>query len=75
MYHFYIFAMPNDVLRLSNMRFFAYHGLFPEENALGQNYEVDLELCGDFGRACHDDKDNYRTHSNLCGFVRDARFV
>ncbi|MBT4976836.1 MAG: dihydroneopterin aldolase [Gemmatimonadetes bacterium] len=47
--------MPNDVLRLRNMRFFAYHGLFPEENALGQHYEVDLELCGDFGRACHDD--------------------
>ena len=53
--HFYIPAMPNDVLRLRNMRFFAYHGLFPEENALGQHYEVDLELCGDFGRACHDD--------------------
>ena len=47
--------MPNDALRLRNMRFFAYHGLFPEENALGQHYEVDLELCGDFSRAGHDD--------------------
>lgn len=47
--------MPNDILRLCNMRFFAYHGLYPEENALGQNYEVDLELCGDFGQAGRED--------------------
>ena len=54
-YHFYIFFMPNDILRLRNMRFFAYHGFFPEENALGQHYEIDLELCGDFARAGRDD--------------------
>jgi dihydroneopterin aldolase len=53
--HFYIPAMPNDVLRLRNMRFFAYHGLFPAENELGQHYEVDLELHGDFHPAGRDD--------------------
>ena len=43
--------MPKDALRLRNMRFFAYHGLFPEETALGQHYEVDVELYGDFRQA------------------------
>ena len=38
--------MSSDALRLRNMRFFAYHGLFPEETALGQHYEVDVELYG-----------------------------
>ena len=47
--------MPNDVLRLRNMRFFAYHGLFPAENELGQHYEVDLELHGDFHPSGRDD--------------------
>ena len=55
MYHFYIFAMPNDLLRLRNMRFFAYHGLLPQENELGQFYEVDLELHGDFHQAGRND--------------------
>ena len=43
--------MPLDVLRLRNMRFFAHHGLFPEENVLGQHYEVDLDLYGDLSAA------------------------
>ena len=43
--------MPPDVLRLRNMRFFAYHGLFPEENRLGQHFEVDIDLFGDLSRA------------------------
>jgi dihydroneopterin aldolase len=43
--------MPSDVLRLKNMRFFAYHGLFPEENILGQFYEVDLDLFSDLAVA------------------------
>lgn len=47
--------MPADVLRLRNMRFFAHHGLFPEENKLGQRYEVDLEIHGDFTAAGQDD--------------------
>ena len=47
--------MTNDVLRLRNMRFFAHHGLYPEENALGQHYDVDLDLYGDFRRAGRDD--------------------
>ena len=33
-----------DTLRVRNMRFFAYHGLLPEEARLGQRYEVDIDL-------------------------------
>ncbi len=45
--------MGNDVLRLRNMRFFAYHGLLPEEAKLGQWFEVDVEIFADFrGYAC-----------------------
>ncbi len=40
--------MGNDVLRIKNMKFFAYHGLFPEEGKLGQQFEVDVEVYGDF---------------------------
>jgi dihydroneopterin aldolase len=47
--------MPTDILRLRNLRFYAYHGLFAEEEKLGQRFEVDLELSGDFRRAGLDD--------------------
>jgi 7,8-dihydroneopterin aldolase/epimerase/oxygenase len=40
--------MPNDVIRIRNMQFYGYHGLFPEENTLGQHFEVDVEVFGSF---------------------------
>lgn len=43
--------MPSDLLRLRNLRFYGYHGLFPEENRLGQRFEVDLEVQTDLGPA------------------------
>ncbi len=46
--------MGNDVLRLRNMRFYAYHGLFPEEAKLGQWFEVDVEIFSDFRGYAHD---------------------
>ena len=36
--------MKNDIIRLRNMRFYAYHGLFPEEARLGQRFEVDVDF-------------------------------
>lgn len=33
-----------DRIRLTGMRFFGYHGFFPEESRLGQSFIVDLEL-------------------------------
>ena len=43
--------MPTDRIRLKNMRFYAYHGLLPEEASLGQQFEVDLELLRDLTAA------------------------
>ena len=46
--------MPDDVLRIRNMRFYGYHGLLPEEAKMGQHYEVDVEIFGSFrGWATH----------------------
>lgn len=33
-----------DKIKLSGLSFYGYHGLFPEENRLGQRFKVDLEL-------------------------------
>lgn len=33
-----------DKIRLNQMMFYGYHGVFPEENRLGQTFMVDLEL-------------------------------
>ncbi len=38
----------SDVLRLKNMTFHGYHGLYPEERKLGQKYHVDVEIRADF---------------------------
>lgn len=40
-----------DKIILKNMQFFGYHGLFPEENKLGQRFNVDLELYSDLSKA------------------------
>ena len=48
--------MGNDVLRIKNMVFYAYHGLFPEENKLGQRFEVDVDVYGDFRGYAHQDR-------------------
>jgi 7,8-dihydroneopterin aldolase/epimerase/oxygenase len=33
-----------DKILLTNMQFYGFHGLLPEENKLGQRFNVDLEL-------------------------------
>lgn len=33
-----------DKIYLNQMEFWGYHGLFPEENKLGQRFYVDLQL-------------------------------
>jgi len=33
-----------DKIILSHMEFYGYHGLFPEENKLGQRFYVDVEM-------------------------------
>lgn len=42
-------------IELRGLSFKAYHGVFPEEHAVGGIYVVDLRLDGDFGAACVSD--------------------
>lgn len=44
-----------DRMLLQGMRFFGYHGVFPEENKLGQRYIVDLDLRLDLRAAAEQD--------------------
>ncbi len=42
-------------IHLKNMAFYGYHGHHPEENALGQRFQVDLVLTSDVGEAAETD--------------------
>lgn len=44
-----------DNMTIKGMRFYGYHGVFPEENKLGQQYYVDIELKMDLERAARTD--------------------
>ncbi|WP_270167127.1 dihydroneopterin aldolase [Paenibacillus sp. SYP-B4298] len=44
-----------DTMVLRGMQFFGYHGVFPEENKLGQRFGVELELDLDLRRAGESD--------------------
>ncbi len=41
---------PRDKIRLINLRFYAFHGALEEERTLGQAFEVDVEVGGDFSQ-------------------------
>ena len=43
-------------IRLEGMKFYAYHGVLPQENLVGANYYIDLKLKTDFSRAASTDE-------------------
>ena len=43
--------MAIDKIFVSGMRFYGYHGVFPEETKLGQRFNVDLEVGLDLSKA------------------------
>ena len=45
-----------DKIKVNQMMFYGYHGLFSEENKLGQRFTVDVELMGDFRKAGQTDR-------------------
>lgn len=47
------------IVKLKSARFFAYHGVFPQEQVLGNYYEVDIEVSGDFSVASESDDINH----------------
>lgn len=48
--------MPDDILRINNMTFHAYHGVWEEEQEIGQRFEVDLELNVDAAHVAETDR-------------------
>jgi dihydroneopterin aldolase len=48
--------MAADILRLKNMTFHAFHGVWDEEREIGQRFEVDVELQVDAEAAAETDK-------------------
>ncbi|MBH5320672.1 dihydroneopterin aldolase [Paenibacillus sp. GSMTC-2017] len=44
-----------DHMIVKGMRFYGYHGVFPEENRLGQKFYVDLDLQMDLEKAAQSD--------------------
>ena len=43
-------------IRLEGMKFYAYHGVLPQENLVGTNNYIDLRLKTDFSRAAETDE-------------------
>ncbi len=42
-------------IKLKSARFFSFHGVFPQEQKLGNWYEVDVEVIGDFSLSSKSD--------------------
>lgn len=45
-----------DKILMRNLSFFGYHGVLPEENKLGQKYNIDVTLHVDLIDACRSDE-------------------
>jgi len=61
-----------DRLILRRMEFYGYHGVFPEENRLGQKFLVDLELTLDLSRAgWSDDVKDTVNYADVCALVKE----
>ena len=59
-----------DEIRIVDLEVFANHGVFPEENALGQKFIVNLVLRGDFSVACKSDAlDDSVDYGAVCHLV------
>ena len=44
------------IIKLSNIRVFAYHGCLTEEKKIGSNYRVDLEVSGSLLQSAQTDR-------------------
>ncbi|MCK5075205.1 MAG: dihydroneopterin aldolase [Calditrichia bacterium] len=47
--------MHKDIIRLTNMSFYAHHGYYSAERELGQRFELDVELYKDLTKAIKTD--------------------
>ncbi len=62
-----------DYLFLKGLRFYAYHGVFEQERAVGNTFTVDLKLGGDFTLACQTDAiDNALNYGEVYNVVAEV---
>ena len=60
-----------DCVLLKGMTFYGYHGVHPEENRLGQRFELDIEASIDLSEAgASDDLDATVSYSDLFAIAR-----
>lgn len=65
--------MGHDVIRLHNMPFYGRHGVNPEEQTLGQRFEIDVELHLDTRPAAK--QDDLRLTINYAHVYRDVKRI
>ncbi|WP_134702183.1 dihydroneopterin aldolase [Ammoniphilus sp. YIM 78166] len=62
-----------DKIYFNGMEFYGYHGVYPEENKLGQRYIVDIELYLDLSRAGQTDNlDHTINYSQVYELCKDT---
>ena len=61
-----------DILRIKNMAFYAHHGLFEEEAKLGQKFEVDVEVYGDFSGFARGNPPQTVDYPRVCTLVEQV---
>ncbi len=71
--------MPKDILRLNNMLFHGYHGVWDEEREVGQRFQVDVEIRKDLAVAgksdlLRDTVDLYKLYQSVEEVVTRRQF-
>ncbi len=64
--------MQSDRITLKNLVFYAYHGVFAAEKELGQRFEVDVDMYGDFQASARaDDIDMTVNYADVYALVKE----
>lgn len=66
----------DSYIELENIRFKAYHGVMPQEKVVGNNYEVNLLVKGDFTEAAMtDDLNKTINYADLYDLIKTQMFI
>lgn len=62
-----------NIIRINKASFYAYHGVFREEQAIGGKFEADIELYTDFSEAAsRDDLKQTVNYETVYGLLHDV---
>ncbi len=65
----------HDVIRLRGLEFYAFHGVLPEENTLGQKFVVDLDLFLSLHVAGNSDKvEDTVSYAEVYSVIKECMF-